>query len=774
MADFRDLSDHALSDLLAALRRETLDRADHGRVVQDLQVHQIELEMQNRELREAQQALEESRDTYADLYDFAPVAYATLTRQGQVTRMNLTAAELLGVHRGQTPHLFLAARLAPGDGRVLLCALARVLESGEEEAIEVGLGRPPRPRRDLRLVIRRERRPPPGAVPAQCRCALFEITEIRQAQAAVLAQQRFLQSIIDGVADPILVIGTDYRILLMNMAARQAAGASAATTAGLTCHRATHGSDSPCDSADHPCPVRQVLAGGTAVTVIHRHRGADGQPRWIELIGSPLRDATGTVIGVIESARDITAHLALTERLQEREVQLEHLAQHDPLTGLPNRLLFTDRLHQAILQAHREHRGVALLFIDLDGFKSINDSLGHPAGDQVLQQAAARMRALVREGDTVARLGGDEFTIIIGALEQDNDAGLVAHKLIEAFRQPFTVTARSLYVTASIGISLFPQDGTAVDTLIRNADAAMYRAKDQGRDTLRFYTEDMTARAFAQVAMESDLRQALARGEFVLHYQPEIELATGRIAGLEALIRWQHPERGLVGPDQFIPLAESTGLIVPISAWVVRTAAAQMKQWRDQGFLADAAVWVNLSSRDLQNRGLAEAIEGMIREVGLDPRALAVEITETWIMANPESAAGNIQRLQTLGIEVGIDDFGTGYSSLAALKQLAVSELKIDRSFVAGLPEDAAGCAIARAVIALSQALGIKVVAEGVETQAQADFLKREGCRIAQGYLFSRPLPKTEFAAYVRDQTAALPDLPAVTGGPDAAGPRPR
>jgi len=255
MADFRDLSDRSLSDLLAALRRETLDLADHGRVVHDLQVHQIELEMQNRALREAQQALEESRDTYADLYDFAPVAYATVSRLGQITRMNLTAAELLGVPSGQALHLFLAARLAPGDGRVLLCALARVLESDEEETIEVGLGRPPQPRRDLRLIIRRERPLPAGGVPVQCRCALFDVTEIRRAQAAVLAQQRFLQSVIDGVADPILVIGTDYRILLMNAAAQAAAGAPAVNTAGLTCYRASHGRDSPCDSADHPCPT---------------------------------------------------------------------------------------------------------------------------------------------------------------------------------------------------------------------------------------------------------------------------------------------------------------------------------------------------------------------------------------------------------------------------------------------------------------------------------------------------------------------------------------
>jgi diguanylate cyclase (GGDEF)-like protein/PAS domain S-box-containing protein len=755
VAEFRDLSRRALAELLAALRRATLDPADLGRVVQDLQIHQIELEMQNRDLREAQQALEESRDLYADLYDFAPVAYATLTREGRITRMNLTAAQLLGVERGHAGYRFLTARLAPGHGRTLLAGLARVLESDQEESLEVTLGRPPQPPRALRLILRRERPRPAAEDPAHCRCALFDVTENRQAQAAVAAQQRFLQAVIDGVADPILVIGTDYRILLMNAAARAAAGASDPDGAGLTCYRATHGRDAPCDSPDHPCPVHQVLAGGTAVTVIHRHQGADGASRWVELVGSPLHGPAGEIIGIIEAAHDITAHLRLTEALREREQQLEHLAQHDPLTGLPNRLLFSDRLQQAIHQAHREHRGVALLFVDLDRFKAINDSLGHPTGDLILRQAAARMRALVRESDTVARLGGDEFTVAIGDLEQTDATGLIAHKLVAAFRQPFLVEDRALYVTASIGISLYPLDGSDVDTLIRNADAAMYRAKDQGRDTFRFYTEDMTTRALAQVSLESALRRALVNGEFVLHYQPLLDLATGRIAGLEALIRWQRPEGGLIGPDEFIPLAESTGLIVPISAWVVRTAATQMKLWRRQGLLAGVAVWINLSNRDMQNRGLAEEIGDIIRAVELEPGALAVEITETWIMANPESASDNIRGLQALGIAVGIDDFGTGYSSLAALKRLAVQELKIDRSFVAGLPADAEGCAIARAILALGQALGLKVVAEGVETQAQADFLEREGCRMAQGYLFSRPLPATEFAAYVRNQSAA-------------------
>jgi diguanylate cyclase (GGDEF)-like protein len=435
------------------------------------------------------------------------------------------------------------------------------------------------------------------------------------------------------------------------------------------------------------------------------------------------------------------------------KVALEYLTGHDPLTGLPNRSLFLDRLGQALLRAQREHGLVALLFLDLDRFKSINDSLGHPAGDLVLKQAAERMLGRVREGDTVARLGGDEFTVVLGALADGCTAGQVAFKLIEAFRAPFVIDGRPLAVTVSIGISLYPDDATDIDTLVGHADAAMYRAKDGGGDSFRFYNEDMTARALALVALEIDLRQALAQGELALHYQPQIELATGRIAGLEALIRWDHPMRGLVEPNQFLPLAESTGLIVPISAWVVRAAATQMKAWRAQGLLTDAVIWVNLSTRDLQNPRLAESIADIIGEVGLETNALAVEITETWIMANPASATGHILRLQALGIEVGIDDCGKGYASLATVQCLSVRELKIDRSCVAGLPGAAGADAIARAIIALGDALGLRVVAEGVETAAQADFLRTAGCRIGQGYLFSRPLPAAAFAVYARGGT---------------------
>ena len=757
MRTFRDLNDHSLAELLGALRLETLDSDDPGRVIQELQVHQIELELQNRELRAAQQALEESRDRYADLYDFAPVAYARLTRQGQITQMNLTAAQLLGVERGRVPDPYLGTRLALGDGRVLLASLSRVLNSGSEETIEVRLGRGPGPHRDLRLVVRAER--PQGEVPPGCLVALFDITDLKHAQAAMVEQHRFLQSIIDGVADPILVVGTDYQVMLMNEAARAATdGLAGGVAAELTRHDdARDGRDTPpLRGPPTPCPVREVLASGATVKAIRRQHGADGQTKMIELMVSPLRGPQDEILGVIESTRDITAHLALAQQLHEREELLEHRAWHDTLTGLPNRTLLGDRLSLALDRAHREALTLGLLFLDLDHFKTINDSLGHPVGDAVLQQAAQRMSGLIRAGDMVARIGGDEFLILLEGLEHGReDAGRVAEKLVQTFQQPFEVAGQSLSVTTSIGISLYPQDGADVDTLISNADAAMYLAKQKGRDTFQFYTDDMRLRASAHVSLAASLRQAVVREEFVLYYQAQHDLGSGRIVGLEALIRWRHPTLGPVGPEHFIALAEATGLIVPIGVWVLRTAAVQMKVWRGQGLLADVPVWVNLSNRDLQDPDLAQLVGALLGEVGLERGALAVEVTETWIMANPAVAAENIRRLRALGVEVAIDDFGVGYSSLSALKRLGVSEVKIDQSFVASLPGDEEACAIARAIIALGRALGLGVVAEGVETRAQAEFLRAEGCRIGQGYLFSGPIPAVEFEAYVRGQPGA-------------------
>jgi predicted signal transduction protein with EAL and GGDEF domain len=357
---------------------------------------------------------------------------------------------------------------------------------------------------------------------------------------------------------------------------------------------------------------------------------------------------------------------------------------------------------------------------------------------------------LVREADTVARLSGDEFAICLADLGQDHEAGLLAAQLVAAFNRPFTIDARPVFLTASIGISLFPQDGTDVDTLMSNADAAMCQAKDEGRDTFRLYSAELAARTRTLRGLEADLRRAAANQELILYYQPQIDLDTGRVAGAEALIRWRHPELGLLEPARFIPLAESTGLIFALTTWVLGTAGTQMKAWRDQGLLTDGTVWVNLSNRDLQDPNLAETIATILREIGLAPAALGVEIAQTWAVANPEVAARSMLGLHSLGIAVGIDYLGTGYSPQAPLSRLPVRVLKIGRSFVAGIPWDPQGCAMARAVIALGRALGLRVVATGVETPAQEDFLRDEGCRIGQGYLFSPPLPAVEFALQVR------------------------
>ncbi len=620
MTALQELSDAALDRVLSELRREAQDATDIRRVVQDMQAQRIELELQNRELRFARQALEEARDRYADLYDRVPIPLANLTRQGRVTQMNDAAARLLGVAADEGAGLFLGTRLAPGGVRLLLAALGRVLDEDQEETLAVTLEAGRERRRELRLIVRREPLRTPGEDGATCRVALIDLTE----------RQR------------------------------------------------------------------------------------------------------------------------LVEQLRERERDLAQLAHHDALTGLPNRVLFTDRLGQALRQAHRLQHQLALLCLDLDGFKAINDSLGHPAGDRVLQECARRLRSLVRDSDTIARFGGDAFTLILAPLERGSDAGVVASKLLGCFKAPIEVDGRPLYLTASIGISLYPPDGSDADTLIRNADAAMNRAKYLGRDGFAFYTEDLTTRAFNQVSLETALRQAIDRGEFVLYYQPQHDLTTGRVIGIEALIRWHHPVLGLVGPEWFIPLAEASGLIIPIGAWVIRTAAEQLQAWRGLGLLTGTTLWVNLTNREIRAANLASAIATAVAAVGLEPGALAVEITDVRAVAESASATENIRRLLDLGIEVAIDDFGTGQSSLASLKRLAVRGLKIDGSFVAGLPGDGDDEAIARSIIVLGRALGLRVVAEGIESREQAEALAAAGCRIGQGYHFSRPLPAAEFENYCR------------------------
>lgn len=427
----------------------------------------------------------------------------------------------------------------------------------------------------------------------------------------------------------------------------------------------------------------------------------------------------------------------ISQRKQD-EARLNFLAHHDPLTHLPNRTLFQERSNDAIVRAHRHGGLTGLLFIDLDRFKTINDSLGHAMGDLLLQAVAERLGVCVRESDLVARLGGDEFTVLIDELTEFQDAAIVARKVLDELAKPFSLLEHTLYISASIGISCYPQDGKDVQTLLRNADAAMYRAKEEGRNGYRFFSSEMNTQALATLTMTNSLGLALERQEFILHYQPRFDLISRRITGVEALIRWQHPDLGLVPPAQFIPLAEETGMIGSIWEWVLKTACTQAKAWQIAG-LPPLRMAVNLSARQFRQHDLAQSIAVVLNEIGLDASALELEITETMVVQAPARTRLILAELKAMGIAIAIDDFSTGYSSLSYLKRYPIDYLKIDRSFVNGLPLDADDGAITRAIIAMAKSLKLRVVAEGVETLEQSTFLEAAGCEDGQGYLFSRP-----------------------------------
>jgi diguanylate cyclase (GGDEF)-like protein len=443
----------------------------------------------------------------------------------------------------------------------------------------------------------------------------------------------------------------------------------------------------------------------------------------------------------------------ITERKRAEEI-LQYQAFHDTLTDLPNRALFHEQLSLAIANAHRNANQMAVIFLDLDCFKNINDTLGHSTGDRILQFFAKRLTACLAEGETIARWGGDEFTVLLPHIKSAEDTAKLAQKFITLLKQPFDIDEHQLYVKSSLGISIYPQDGNDSETLLKHADAAVYRAKEEGRDRYQFYNSSMTSKVSERLKLESLLHQAIAKEELFLVYQPQIELATGKTIGTEALIRWLNPELGLVAPMKFIPLAEENGLIVPIGEWVLRTACAQNKAWQDDG-LGFFKVSVNLSARQFQTANLVETVAQVLAETGLAPQWLELEITETTIMENVEFACQALERLQQIGVRISLDDFGTGYSSLGYLKQFPFHTLKIDRSFVRDLQGNSRDAAIIAAIVALGQGLNMRTIAEGVETQQQLDLLKELQCEVIQGYLLSKPLTTRDLVNFLiaRKQT---------------------
>lgn len=440
----------------------------------------------------------------------------------------------------------------------------------------------------------------------------------------------------------------------------------------------------------------------------------------------------------------------ITDR-KDAEATIEHMAYHDPLTGLPNRQMYRDHLTEALARAKRTRQIVAVLFLDLDRFKIINDTLGHTVGDQCLQQAAKRLLACVRDTDTVARIGGDEFIILLEGLEKIERVRRVCNAVVASLNTPFHINGEEILSSASIGVSCYPDDGDNEETLIKQADTAMYHAKANGKNNVQFYTHELGARMVKLMNMESSLRRALDRDEFKLIYQPQVDIKSGNIVALEALLRWQHPDGGLVAPSEFIHSLEETGLIIAVNDWALRTACAQNKAWQDAGFPA-VRVAVNLSARNLHSVKMIKTIAKALEQRGLDPRYLELEITESMLMPDNKTAVTMLNELSKMNVQIAVDDFGTGYSSLSYLKHFPVDRLKIDQSFIQGIPDHSDDAAIAASIIAMAHALGLNVVAKGVETQEQLTFLQAQACDEVQGYLFSRPLPAEQIGAMLEQR----------------------
>lgn len=557
-----------------------------------------------------------------------------------------------------------------------------------------------------------------------------DVTERKEAE----AEMAKLSSALKQTADLVMITDREGIIEYVNPAFEQITGYTRAEVVGRRPNVLKSGKQ----EAGFYRALWQTIQRGETFNDIVINRKRDGSFYYEAKSITPLRSSSGEITHFVSTGRDITDQMQAQERLH-------FLAHHDSLTELPNRALLLDRLQQSLARARWHRRLVAVLFMDLDRFKTINDSLGHDAGDRLLQEVGARLRAAVRDGDTIARHGGDEFVVLLDDVAAEGDIALIAQKLLAGLAPPFTINGHVLHITASVGISSFPADGEDSQTLLRHADIAMYRAKEAGKNTFKFYSEEMSARALERLTLENSLRYALERGEFALHYQPQIDIATGAITGVEALLRWTHPALGAISPGEFVPLLEETGLILPVGTWVLREACAQLSRWQ-QAARPGLRVAVNLSARQFEDPALPGLVRALVEEHGLDPATLELEMTESVLMRQSVAVDEALHALNAIGVRLAIDDFGTGYSSLSYLKRFPIDTIKIDRSFTRDVIDDPDDAHIVAAILGMGASLEMEVIAEGVETEAQRDFLRRHGCRFMQGYLFARPMPAGELA----------------------------
>jgi diguanylate cyclase (GGDEF)-like protein/PAS domain S-box-containing protein len=703
------------------------------------------------ERREAERALRDSEERYRDLFDLAPqpiwvfdveTQKLVTANQAAVQKYGYTLAEFQGMSildmQAEEDKTLVAQQLQERDPQTSTRYLRRHrTKSGETIVAEV-LAKP----------LMFEGRP--------SRMILInDITERVRAEQALRDSEEQFRQLAGNIPQVFWISDATLRqTIYISPACEQMLGVSAADLRANPRRlvQAVH----PEDRAKVKHARKSAASGNYDET--YRVVRPDGSVRWIQDRAFPVRDAEGRVYRVAGIAEDITQR-------REAEEKLVYFAHYDGLTGLSNRVLFRDRLQQTMAQGRRRDWLVGVIMLDLDRFKIANDTLGHGAGDMLLKQVAARLTNCVRPGDTVGRFGGDEFGIILSDLRNAGDVRLVAQKILSTFAEPFRLDASEIHVTASLGISLYPSDSDDCDTLIKYADTALHRAKDSGRNNFQFYTTEMNVRALHRLNLENNLRHALERQEFLLHYQPKASLSRGVTTGLEALLRWQHPQFGLVSPVEFIPVLEETGLIIPVGEWVIGAVCAQIKSWQAAG-IKPVPVAVNLSGRQFLAQDLGSTVKRLLAEHELDPGLIELEITESSLMVNTEEAIQTLEHLSSLGVSLAIDDFGTGYSSLSYLKRFPLDSLKIDRSFVRDITSDAEDAAITRAVISMAHSLGLKVVAEGVETEAQMSFLAANACDEIQGYYLARPLTPADCGKWL--QQAQHISRPAILSGTQA------
>jgi diguanylate cyclase (GGDEF)-like protein/PAS domain S-box-containing protein len=572
-----------------------------------------------------------------------------------------------------------------------------------------------------------------------------EIEQRKHTELELFNQRQLAIVTLESIGDAVITTNMQSEVTYLNPVAEKMTGWSKAEAMGrpiLEIFRILN--ESTRKLAANPVDVvlaHNKVCGLANHTLLIAKSGAEYA---IEDSAAPIRDQNGAILGVVLVFHDVSDARQMAQKMT-------YLAEHDYLTDLPNRLLLTDRITQAISAAKRRGSKLAILFFDIDHFKRVNDTLGHEVGDQLLKVMSKKLQMCIRASDTLSRQGGDEFVVLLPELNDDTVPAEIAQKILSAIKDPINIANHELYITASIGIAVYPDDGDSVDVLTRHADAAMYHAKNSGRNNYQFFTREMSARVAAQLTMENSLQKAISNNELLLFYQPKVSIKTGKIIGAEALIRWSHPEWGLMMPDRFIKIAEESGLIKGIGHWVLREACTQNKKWQDSG-LPEIPIAINVSVVELHHAHFTQEVMKVLLQTGLQPYNLELEVTESVAFQSEATVIHDLNKLKEMGVRLSVDDFGTGYSSLSYLKLLPVNTIKIDKSFIRDIQIDINDAAIVTAIIKMSQSLGLTVIAEGVETQAQLEFLKSHDCDEMQGYLFSRPLPADEFEALLAQQ----------------------